>query len=59
MKRYYFDVLNTGESLGVTMPHLSSLSEEIERYRANEGTETGGTARQSWIEIPMFFDFSP
>jgi len=47
MKRYYFDVLNTGESLGVAMPHLSSLSEKIERYRANEGTKTGGTARQS------------
>jgi len=29
MKRYYFDVLNTGESLGVAMPHLSSLREKI------------------------------
>jgi len=47
MKRYYFDVLNTGESLGVTLPHLSSLREKIECYRANEGTKTGGTARQS------------
>jgi hypothetical protein len=59
MKRYYFDVLNTGESLGVTMPHLSSLRGKIERHRANEGAKTGGTAHQSWIEIPMFFDFSP
>ena len=31
MKRYYFDVLNTGESLGVAMPHLSSLRERIQR----------------------------
>jgi hypothetical protein len=30
MKRYYFDVLNTGKSLGVAMPHLSSLREKIE-----------------------------
>jgi 2-dehydropantoate 2-reductase len=35
MKCYYFDVLNTGESLGVAMPHLSSLREKIERYPAN------------------------
>ena len=41
MKRYYFDVLNTGESLGVAMPHLSSLREKIECYPANEGTKTG------------------
>ncbi|MGA7381277.1 MAG: hypothetical protein WBX03_10525, partial [Terriglobales bacterium] len=34
MKRYYFDVLNTGESLGVAMSHLSSLRERIEGYRA-------------------------
>ena len=47
MKRYYFDVLHTGESLGVAMPHLSSLRENIERYPANEGTKTLGTARQS------------
>jgi 2-dehydropantoate 2-reductase len=32
MKRYYFDVLNTGESLGVAMPHLSALREKIECY---------------------------
>jgi len=32
MKRYYFDVLNTGESLGVAMPHLSALREKIESY---------------------------
>jgi ketopantoate reductase len=36
MKGYYFDVLNTGESLGVAMPHLSSLREKIECYPANE-----------------------
>ncbi len=30
MKRYYFDVLNTGERLGVAMPHLSALREKIE-----------------------------
>jgi 2-dehydropantoate 2-reductase len=30
MKRYYFDVLNTGERLGVAMPHLSALRERIE-----------------------------
>jgi 2-dehydropantoate 2-reductase len=35
MKRYYFDVLNTGESRGVAMPHLSALRERIERYPAN------------------------
>jgi 2-dehydropantoate 2-reductase len=32
MKRYYFDVLNTGEKLGVAMPHLSALREKVERY---------------------------
>ncbi len=32
MKRYYFDVLNTGESMGLPMPHLSALREKIERY---------------------------
>jgi len=47
MKRYYFDVLNAGVSLGVAMPHLSSLRDKIERYQANEGTKTAGTARQS------------
>jgi 2-dehydropantoate 2-reductase len=36
MKRYYFDVLNTGESLGVAVPHLSSLREKIERFPANQ-----------------------
>jgi len=46
MKRYYFDVLHTGESLGVAMPHLSSLREKIECYPANECTKTVGTARQ-------------
>lgn len=30
MKRYYFDVLSSGESLGVAMPHLSALRERIE-----------------------------
>lgn len=47
MKRYYFDVLNTGESLGVAMPHLSSLREKIARYPANESVKTSGTARQA------------
>ncbi len=47
MKRYYFDVLNTGESLGVAMPHLSSLREKIEGYLANEGTTIAGAAPQS------------
>jgi 2-dehydropantoate 2-reductase len=32
MKRYYFDVLHTGENLGVAMPHLRALREKIERY---------------------------
>jgi len=32
MKRYYFDVLNTGEKLGVAMPHLSALRAKVERY---------------------------
>jgi 2-dehydropantoate 2-reductase len=36
MKRYYFDVLNTGENLGVAMPHLSALREKIEGYPANQ-----------------------
>ena len=34
MKRYYFDVLNTGQNLGVAMPHLSALRERIECYPA-------------------------
>ena len=36
MKRYYFDVLNTGEKLGVAMPHLSALCEKIECYPLNQ-----------------------
>ncbi len=39
MKRFYFDVLHTGESRGVAMPHLSALRERIECYPANEGRE--------------------
>jgi hypothetical protein len=39
MKRFYFDVLNTGESLGVPMPHLSALRDGIERYRAAQRGE--------------------
>ena len=35
MKCYYFDVLHTGESRGVAMPHLSALRERIEGYPAN------------------------
>jgi 2-dehydropantoate 2-reductase len=33
MKRYYLDVLKTGEDLGVAMPHLSALRKGIESYR--------------------------
>jgi 2-dehydropantoate 2-reductase len=36
MKRYYFDVLNTGEKLGVAMPHLSALREKIECYPVSQ-----------------------
>jgi len=36
MKRYYFDVLNTGESRGVAMPHLSALRDRIEHYPASQ-----------------------
>lgn len=36
MKRYYFDVLHTGETLGVAMPHLSALREGIERFPAEQ-----------------------
>jgi len=36
MKRFYFDVLKTGESRGVAMPHLSALRERIESYPANQ-----------------------
>jgi hypothetical protein len=32
MKRLYFDVLNTGESLGVAMPHRAALRGRIETY---------------------------
>ena len=35
MKRYYFDVLSTGENLGVRMPSLGALREKIERYRSS------------------------
>jgi len=37
MKRFYFDVLHTGEMLGVAMPHLAALREGIESYPANHG----------------------
>ena len=47
MKRYYFDVLHTGKSLGLAIPHLALLREKIERYPANEDAKTTGTARQS------------
>ena len=40
MKCYYFDVLNTGESLDVAMPHLSSLRERIKCYPASEDVKT-------------------
>jgi len=36
MKRYYLDVLHTGENLGVAMPHLSALREKIESYPAKQ-----------------------
>jgi len=36
MKRFCFDVLNTGQSLGVAMPNLSALRERIESYPANQ-----------------------
>jgi ketopantoate reductase len=36
MKRFYFDVLNTGESLGVAMPHLAALRGRIESYPAKK-----------------------
>ena len=47
MKRYYFDVLNTGKNLGVAMPNLSALREKIECYPANQSTKIAGTARRS------------
>ena len=37
MKRFYFDVLHTGESRGVPMPHLAALRERIEAYPAKPG----------------------
>jgi 2-dehydropantoate 2-reductase len=40
MKRYYFDVLNTGEHLGVAMPHLSALREKIRGW--------SGKPEQAW-----------
>jgi hypothetical protein len=40
MKCYYFDVLNTGENLGVAMPHLSALCEKVERYPVNKPLTT-------------------
>jgi hypothetical protein len=39
MKRFYFDVLHTGETLGVAMPHLSALREGVECYPANPSGE--------------------
>lgn len=42
MKRYYFDVLNTGESRGVAMPHLSALRERIESFLVAGPTDKGG-----------------
>jgi len=47
MKRYYFDVLNTGKNLGVPMPNLSALREKIECYPTNRSTKIAGTARRS------------
>jgi len=38
MKRFYFDVLNTGQSRGVSMPHLSALQEKVASYPANQHT---------------------
>lgn len=35
MKRFYFDVLNTGEQLGVAMPHLAALRPGIDAYPRN------------------------
>jgi 2-dehydropantoate 2-reductase len=39
MKRFYFDVLNTGQRLGVPMPHLSGLREKIESYSTKPSRE--------------------
>ena len=47
MKRYYFDVLNTGKHLGVAMPNLSALREKIESYPTNQSTKIAGSARRS------------
>lgn len=35
MKRFYFDVLHSGESRGLAMPHLSGLRKRIESYPAD------------------------
>ena len=35
MKRYYFDVLETGVELGVAMPHLGALRERIDWRAGN------------------------
>ena len=34
MKRFYFDVLNTGERLGVAVPNLAAMRERIEAFPA-------------------------
>ena len=39
MKRFYFDVLNTGERLGLPMPHLSAMRTRIEAYPENRSRE--------------------
>ena len=52
MKRYYFDVLNTGERLDVAMPHLSSLRAKIEGFPANESAKTSGTGRW-WNRVTL------
>ncbi len=39
MKRYYFDVLNTGEALNISMPHLSSLRTKIEMFSCEPGKQ--------------------
>jgi len=47
MKRYYFDVLETGRRLGVAMPNLSALRERIEAYPANQSTKMACSERPS------------
>jgi 2-dehydropantoate 2-reductase len=39
MRRYYFDVLETGERLGVPMPHLSGLRDRIQPPQALRAPE--------------------